>query len=253
VITQSIPDPQSVQSVVHSVYLALEQHGNAFPIARLDRRAGRYTFRYTSGALQLGSAARVLPLPTFPKLTQRYESRELFPAFAALIPEPASARRAEFAIARGFDPGESDEMALLSVPTPLDAAGTVKTLPNLRGNENGRFDFRVFLRGPGADSPLAKTLRPGQPLWTNLLVADGGRSMNVMIVNERQELIDYLPPLVSQEISAVLGSGFRPTLEIVRINEPPHPAEQRLLVHIRGQWPARYEPMQRVAFAPILI
>jgi hypothetical protein len=231
------------------------QHkSNWIPIARLSRRSGRYTFQYTTGALQLGTSTRAIPFKAFPKLTQRYESRELFPLFAGSIPgEPSSPIRQAFLTARGLESDEDNPMTILSVPTALDTSGSLRTMPNLRGDENHRFDFSVLLRGPAAESLMAKQLQPGQPLWLSTLIGTDGRKSNVLVTDERREVIDALPPLIAQEVAPILSAGTRPTVQLVRLNEPPHPAAERLLVRIRGEWPDRFEAMQRVVFAPILI
>jgi hypothetical protein len=256
VISESIERaaPTQTLTAVQSLVVVFEHKGAWIPVARLTRRAGRYIFQYTTGALQLGSSTRAIPFKAFPKLTQRYESRELFPLFAAAIPgELNSAARQAFLAARGLEANETDPMTILAVPTVLDSGGTLLTLPNLRGDENHRFDFKIMLRGPAADSLMAKHLHPGQPLWLSSLFGGDARKSNVFILDERREVVDTVPPLIAQEIAPMLGMGARPTVELIQLNESPSPPTERLLVRIRGQWPDRYEPMQRVAFAPILI
>lgn len=255
-ITESVEQLYSMPAYapVQSIVVNFEHRGSWLPVARLSRRAGRYTFQYTTGALQFGSTTRVIPFKSFPKLTQRYESRELFAMFVDAIPgTPQSATRAEFLAIRGFDRDETDPMTILSVPTPLDGTGTLVTMPNLRGDENRRFDFRLLLRGPADDSLMARNLRAGQPLWLSANLAADSRSASVLIIDERREVIASLPSIIAQELAPALAAGTRPTVELVRINEATTSPAERLLVRIRGQWPDRYEPMQRVAFAPILI
>jgi hypothetical protein len=241
-------------ALVQSIVVNFEHRGSWLPVARLSRRGGRYTFQYTTGALQFGSTTRAIPFKAFPKLTQRYESRELFALFADAIPgAPQSDAREQFMAARGLDSHETDPMTILAVPTPLDSTGTLMTMPNLRGDENRRFDFRVMLRGPAPDSLMARNLRPGQPLWLHANTAADARKASVVIIDERREVVDALLSIIAQELAPVLTTGTRPTVELVRINETAQSPSERLLIRIRGQWPDRYEPMQRVAFSPILI
>jgi hypothetical protein len=236
-----------------TVYVTLEHRGTWTAIGRLDRRADRYVFRYTNGALQLGTASRLLPMSGFPKLTQRYESKQLFDVFARATPRESDPLRAQFLEHRGLPAESVDPIDVLATGVSLELNGRLRTLPNLRGDDNGRYEFSMFVRGPNADSPLARKLEAGQPLWANVAVAASGKQVDVILVDERREFVDYLPPLIAQELAPVLNRDPRPAFELRRVDLAQREPGERLLVSVRGRWPDRYEPLQRIAYAPILI
>jgi hypothetical protein len=110
-----------------TVYVTLEHRGTWTAIGRLDRRADRYVFRYTNGALQLGTASRLLPMSGFPKLTQRYEARELFETFARAIPQETDPQRARFLEQRGLQESGADALDILATGVSLETNGRVRT------------------------------------------------------------------------------------------------------------------------------
>jgi hypothetical protein len=247
------PEPTPAAARIRTVYVVLEHRGTWTPIGRLDRRADRYVFRYTSGALQLGTASRLLPMRGFPKLTQRYESKDLFEVFAQSIPSESDPLRAQFLERRGLPAGNVDPIDVLATGASLELNGRLRTMPSLRGDDNGRYEFKMFVRGPNVDSPLARKLEAGQALWANVAITASGKQVDVILVDERREFVDYLPPLIAQELAPVLNTDPRPAFELLRVDPPQRDAAERLLVGVRGRWPDRYEPLQRVAYAPILI
>ncbi|MCB1624724.1 MAG: hypothetical protein KDI32_09060 [Pseudomonadales bacterium] len=236
-----------------SVYVVTEHLGRMVPVGELSFSNGRYVFGYTCGALHLGARTHVVPLPGLPNLTQRYQSKTLFPVFlAALDLHRADDLRAALR-ARRLDLDAADFLSMLAVPTRLHTPQMLVTVPSLRGDHEGAFRCRFFTPGPARSAPPIGALTVGQLLRVNLVQADGGKRRRVEIVTANGEFIDWLPEFLVAELVPVWRSGLSLRVELLANESHATARDERLLIELSGRWPDGYTPMQLLVFSPIVI
>ncbi len=236
-----------------SVFIATEHLGRIIPVGELHCSASRYTFGYTCGALHLGARTQVVPLPGLPNLTQRYHSKTLFPVFEPLAAFDGSPAARERWRSRGLDPETDDALSMLALPTRLPTPQLLFTIPSIRGDLEGLFKCRFFVRGPGRGAPVADTLVPGQMLRAELVTADDGRRQRVALTLPDGEFLDWAPEFLAVELVPIWRSGLSLRVELLANHRLTSSPDEQLLMEIGGRWPAGYTPMNLLVYTPIVI
>jgi hypothetical protein len=229
-----------------------------FPIGRLSCEGGEhYRFVYTRGYLKAHGEAGLVPLIGFSDVHQVYESSELFPLFKNRI---MSRQREDY-------PSYVARMALPEAPSPLSllarSAGRRSTdsfeifpWPLVRG-EQGDLRFRVdfFVHGirhmPPAAATRAGDLAPGERL---LLLFDWQNPEDPRAVALRTEdkvLLGYAPRYYGEDLERLRSERAPARVEVLQVNLPPAPIQQRLLVRLDAPWTARTEPLSSEAYQPL--
>ena len=229
-----------------------------FPIGRLTCEGGEhYRFVYTRGFLRAREAAGLAPLIGFPEVEQIYESSELFPLFKNRI---MSRQREDYS-------SYLERMALPEAPSPLSllarSAGRRTTdsfeifpYPLVRG-EQGDLRFRVdfFVHGirhmPKEAAARAGELAPGARLY---LVSDWQNPEDPQAVAVRTEdkvLLGYVPRYYGEDLERLRQVRAPARVEVLQVNLPPAPVQQRLLVRLDAPWAARTAPLSSDVYQPL--
>jgi hypothetical protein len=209
-----------------------------------DRHA--YRFRYTEGARRAHAGAGFDALLDFPKLTQAYESAELFPLFKNRIISPGRRDFADYLHMLDL-PVTAEPAEILAVGGGYKATDSFEVFPKIERRADGFFSCRFFLHGwrHVNDAALSriKALQEGEPLYVTIELTNPATGLAVQIQSEDYHMIGWAPRyLVNDLIHAIALSPGDYSAKVVRINPAPAPSKQRLLVELTGRWPD-YEPM----------
>ena len=229
-----------------------------YPIGRLSCEDGQhYRFVYTRGFERSRDEAGLTPLIGFPDVHQVYESSELFPLFKNRIMSPQREEYQSY-VAR---------MALPEAPSPLSllarSAGRRTTdsfeifpFPLVRGEQGGlRFRIDFFVHGirhmPPEAAAGAARLAPGERLF---MVSDWQNQEDPLAVALRTEdkvLLGYVPRYYGADLERLRAQRAVARAEVVQVNLPPAPIQQRLLVRIDAPWTAKVEPLSSDDYQPV--
>jgi hypothetical protein len=96
-------------------------------------------------------------------------------------------------------------------------------------------------------------LEPGDRLNIALELTNPATGFAVQVQTDDYFMIGWAPRyLVADLARAIAASPGKFAAHVVRLNPLPAPLRQRLLVELRGQWPAGQEPMSTDEFVPLV-
>ena len=231
-----------------------------FTIGRLEAEPveERYRFAYTHGALAAQRQAGFQPLAAFPRFDQIYESAELFPPFQNRLVNPRREDFAEYIRRLGLDPGAPDPLEVLAITGGERQTDNLEVFPKILKRRDGSFVCKFFLHGSRhvnvtAQDRLAR-LRPGDRLQVALELNNpvAGPAIQLETTSD-YFMVGWAPRyLVRDMLDAIAESPADLTARVVRVNPPPAPHNQRLLVELEGRFRAGFSPMESEEFRPIV-
>ena len=243
-----------------TLFLAWQDKGRQwFPIGRLDvgRNLSGYRFRYTGGALRAQKEAYFRTLPEFPKMEKEYFSPELFYLFQNRVMKPNRPDFREHVKRLGLSGDTNpDPFQILSVSGGQRATDFYEVFPKIETNAAGDFTTRFFLHGwryanEAAQNRLAQ-LESGEELYVALELNNPVTRVSVQIQTTDYNMIGWAPRyLVSDLAKSIAGSPGEYEAKVVRLNPPPAPMKQRVLIELRGNL-GEHEPMIGEDFLPLV-
>lgn len=228
-----------------------------FPIGRLDADVehSEYRFRYTGGAARAQEELNYPPLPSFPQLHRDYRSSALFYLFQNRVMKP---NRPDFPdhVQRLDLPESADPFEMLSVSGGYRVTDDYEVFPKLVKADDGSFVCRFFLHGWRHTSLPAQerlnALKLGEELYVTLELTNPVTGLAVQLQTTDYHMIGWTPRyIVSEMARAMAKSPGEYTAHVVRVNPPPSPMTQRVLIEMRGRWDG-YEPMESEDFQPLV-
>lgn len=229
------------------------------PVGRLTRHETEptvYEFAYTEGARHAQELSRIWQVPGFPRLDQRYESPDLFPAFSDRLMNSGRPDRAQYLSYLDLDVRTWNEVAELALSGGRAHSDWFEVFPEVVPNAEGYFTSRFMLQGLDKASPdairRADMLKAGDPLELQL-EASNPDTTGVIGVKTRDHcalgrLPNYLVSWLLQGNNR-LGTDF--SASVARVN-PDAPLSHRLLVDFHGRVPLGLTNMKDLpAFQPI--
>lgn len=231
-----------------------------YPIGRLqnDVRSHLFHFDYTKGMEIAEAEAGFRPLDAFPDVKRHYVSHELFPLFQNRVMRRERDDFAEYVQRLGFEAGEDDPFEILSVSGGERQTDTLEVFPKITTRSDGSFQCRFFLHGwrhvnEGAQQRIA-ILQPGEELQVALEMNNPatGPAIQLQTAND-YFMLGWTPRYLVKDLIKAIGAG--PTdikAEVLRVNLPPAPYNQRVLVRLEGRFPAGLEPMASPEFEPLM-
>ena len=234
-----------------------EQTHQWFPIGRLDADVERpfYRFRYIEGAKRAQKEVKFPPLWDFPQLLEDYKSLELFPLFRNRVIAQGRPDRADYL--GNLDLHENaDPFEMLSVSGGYRVTDDYEVFPKLVKANDGSFVCRFFLHGWRHTSLPAQerlnALKPGEELYVTLELTNPATGLAVQLQTTDYHMIGWTPRYIVCELArAMAESPGEYTAHVVRVNPPPSPMTQRVLIEMRGLWDG-YEPMESEDFQPLV-
>jgi hypothetical protein len=230
-----------------------------FPIGRLDADVARshFQFIYTRGADMAHEKAGLEPLDSFPDFHKVYESSELFPLFRNRILGEDRKDFKEYLKQLDLSPEDADPLEILALTGGERQTDNLEVFPKIERHEGGGFRSRFFLHGwRHVNEPAQKkllALTAGDELRIALELNNPATVLAVQLETpDDYHMIGWAPRyLVKDLFQAICEAPDDISASVVRANPSPAPAKQRLLIEIKGRWPAGYEPMATAEFEPL--
>lgn len=227
-----------------------------FPIGRLDAESGRFLFRYTHGAERASAEAGFQPLSAFPDLHRHYRSDQLFALFRNRVPRAGRADYPGTLERLGLSPGEKDPFEILAVSGGTRRTDNLEAFPRIRKHRDGRFHCRFFIHGwrymQEAAQHRLHRLAPDEPLRVALELNNPATGLAVQLQTDDYCMIGWSPRyLVEDLVHAISCAPAKLDAIVQRVNPPPAPANQRVLVALSGSLPEEVEPMSSKDFQPL--
>lgn len=230
-----------------------------YPIGQLEAAPDRRTYRftYTQGARRAQQEAGFAPLIAFPDISRIYEDDELFPLFQNRLLNP---RRSDYpaSLARmALAPDDADPIEVLGLSEGMRQTDHLQVFPRLQIEHDGRFHSRFFLHGWRHTNPASQErlqrLRTGEPLRVAIEINNPVASTAVQLQSTDDQMVLGWAPryLVDDLVRACSVMPAEVTAQVCKINLPPAPYQQRLLVQLSGRFTEHYEPMSGSDFQPI--
>lgn len=227
-----------------------------FPIGRLEweLELGLFRFAYTRGVLAAQTKTGFQPLAAFPRLDQVYESGELFPLFRNRVISPTREDYIEYLDRLSLSSDQADPFEILAISGGGRQTDNLEVFPKILTRCDGSFSCRFFLRGWRYMNLLSQDrlncLQQGEALQVHLDVNNPGTESAVQLqaMNDHS-ILGWAPRYLNHDVlRAVSGGPSHFQARVVRLNQPPSPQSQRLLVELEGTFPAGYEPMNNEEF-----
>jgi hypothetical protein len=235
------------------------QGGGWFPVGRLDAdiAAERYEFRYVQGALHAEKECGFVPFDSFPDFGKEYVSGELFPLFANRLQNQHRPSFPEYLRRLDLNKGQEtafDPIEVLAVSEGLRATDSLEIFPKVEPTEGGIFEIKFFLHGlrylPRAAIDRILKLQSGEKL--SIAVEDKNPDTGMIAIQIQTHdrlVIGYAPHYLIGDLSQVIrGCESASSAQVSRVNPPPAPLRQRVLVLFKGCWPEGYQPMSGEEF-----
>lgn len=232
--------------------------GGWFPVGRLDAdvAAERYEFRYVQGALDAAKERGFVPFDSFPDFRKEYVSGELFPFFANRVQNRNRPSFREYLHRLDLDKGQEtpfDPIEALAVSEGRRATDSLEIFPNVERTDGGPFAIKFFLHGwrylnPASGARILK-LQPGEDLSVAVEVTNQATDYAIQLQTRDRMLVGYAPRyLIGDLLEVILRCEFPVSAQVSRVNRPPAPPSQRVLVLFKGCWPENYQPMSSPEF-----
>jgi len=246
-----------------TLYLAWQDEREAsrrwFPIGRLlaDRETPRYQFDYTKGVRAAIEESGFRVLDAFPKLEEHYISSELFPLFQNRVMRKEREDYPALVERLGLPQGEADPFEILAITGGHRQTDSLEVFPKIQKAEDGRFMCRFFLHGWRYANPTAqerlKRLAPGEMLRVAMELNNPATGRAIQFETEDYHMVGWSPRYLVEDIGRAIDEKAADVCaKVVRLNPPPAPHNQRVLVELQGRLPADLEPMSAEEFQPLL-
>jgi hypothetical protein len=231
-----------------------------YPVGRLDGdEGGAFRFRYMHGAEIARDEAGFQPLDAFPELGSDYRSQSLFALFNNRVPNPKRADYGDVLERLGLPRGTRDPFSILAVSGGRRQTDHLEVFPSLEKAPNGSFSCRFCVHGSRHVSEAAQerlmSLTAGERLQVALELNNPASGVAVQLQTSGEgeyHMLGWAPRyLVDDLVSAMAAAPAQIYAKVVRVNAPPAPSSQRLLVELGGLLPANHDPMSGPEFQPL--
>ena len=230
-----------------------------FPIGRLDADSAdsHYRFAYTRGVLQAKEKAGFQPLDAFPKFETLYESAELFPLFQNRLISTKREDYAEYLTRLDLSPERADPFEILAISGGGKQTDNLEVFPKIQTRRDGSFACKFFLHGwrhvNAPSQEQLQSLHPGDPLQVAVELNNPATGPAIQIESANDYfMLGWAPRyLIHDVLQAISGGPTKIQAHVVRLNPPPAPHNQRVLVELEGTFPSGYEPMSGEEFRPL--
>lgn len=229
-----------------------------FPIARLTARGEAFDFAYTRGFVR---AQRVGAehLLGFPEETKIYHSSQLFPFFENRVMPPSRPDYREYLDRFGIEDSAPPAVVVLERNEGKRTTDAYQVFPQPRAvvDDAGRRRYEVvtFVHGLSHALPQAQEralqLQRGETLflmddWQN----EHDRSAFAMRTEDKA-LLGYVPRYFAPDVRALRNAGVEPRASVLRVNLPPAPVQQRILLRLDAPWPDGFLPFAGDEYLPL--
>ncbi len=231
-----------------------------YPVGRLDSLPDEkvYRFVYTEGAQRAIAEAGFAPLDAFPHFDQVYEDDRLFPLFQNRLINPRRSDYPAFVERMALDPMLADPIEILALSEGRRETDHLQVFPQINARRDGSFACRFFVHGwrhlnlPSQER--LKLLREDETL--RVAVEMNNPFSRIAIQMQSADdcfVLGWAPRYLADDLLHALTTEPASVVARVRqVNLPPAPSQQRVLVELKGRFPASYKPMDTSDFQPLL-
>jgi hypothetical protein len=194
------------------------------------------------------------PLDSFPDFHKVYESTELFPLFRNRILGEERKDFKEYLTQLDLSPEHADPLEILALTGGERQTDNLEVFPKIDRHKGGGFRCRCFLHGWRHVNEAAQkkllALEAGQELRVALELNNPATVLALQLQTpDAYNMIGWAPRyLVKDLFQAICEAPDDISAAVVKVNPSPAPARQRVLIEIKGRWPANYEPMSTPEF-----
>lgn len=243
-----------------TLFLAWQDAGASrrwFPVGRLDVDADPvgFRFRYIEGARRAQAEVGYPLAVEFPDLEGDYRGADLFPTFQNRVMSPRRPDFSDYVSMLALDES-AGPVELLSVSGGKRVTDHYEVFPKLAKGPDGKFRCRFFVHGWRYTTDAAHKRIDGLDTDEALQLAlelnnpVGGLAVQLQTVD--YHMIGWAPRYLIRDLAAAMAeSSGEYAAKVVRINRPPDPANQRILVEMSGRW-EKHEPMTGGDFRPLV-
>lgn len=251
---------QTLQQQFQALYVAWQQPESRryFPVARLAVGVGDiqdlYEFIYVKGAEEAQNTD-FEPFPAFPKLSEVYRSKELFPFFANRLMSINRPDYSSYLQSLGLD-SNADPMLILARSGGGRTTDSIElfSLPTRTG-ENGAFRTFFWMHGfrylDRVQQDRVLQLSPGEELFALRQTDNVVDSNAIRLETTDHTWVGYMPRYLASEAISLLNSNRELRILVERVNPPPAPTQQRLLCRLEGHWSIDFQPFASNTYQPI--
>jgi hypothetical protein len=230
-----------------------------YPIGKLEAEpdGAFYRFAYTEGARRAAKEAGFAPLDSFPELSRIYESAELFPVFRNRLIQRNRDDFHDYVQRLGLSDAEANPMEILAVSGGTRQTDNLEVFPKIQKHRDGSFSCRFFLHGWRHVSAAAQsrldTLNAGYVLRVCLELNNPATGAAIQLQTaDDYHMLGWAPRyLISDMLHTLAHAPSTLEATVVRLNPPPAPGNQRLLVELNGRFDENYQPMSGGDFRPL--
>jgi hypothetical protein len=203
-----------------------------FPVGRLVTLGGEagYEFAYIAAARdaqQFGFA----PFEAFPDIEQVYQATELPAFFKNRLLQRGRPDYPQYLQELGLEPADATPVKILArsggrrITDPLEVFAELIPVGD-------RFEAHFFVRGirylEGAEDS-ALQLRPGDRLRLAHEPSNKVNSNAHLVICHDDHAVGYVPDYLVDDLKELVERDDSLRVEVVRVNQPPAPSQQRLL------------------------
>lgn len=245
---------------MNTLYLAWQDRLGSrawFPVGLLEVNPGRsgYEFAYTRGAQQAKDSVGFQPFPSFPELSRRYISQELFPLFTNRLLGRSREEFSRYIKWLGLSTDNPDPMEILAVTGGERQTDSIEIFPKINALPDGSFQCRFFLHGlrhaAKHAQDRAQALRKGEPLRIAIEVNNPATGFAVQLQSDDYVMLGWLPRYLVEDIKRAAVDTADVTATVVRVNLPPAPRSKQFLIELSGRLPKDFSPMNSDEFQPL--
>lgn len=244
-----------------ALFLCWQSPGNRaiYPIGRMVRSEGDrlYEFTYVHGVKD-AQAQGFAPFPEMPEIQAVYWFAQLPPLFANRVMSPSRPDYASHLLRLGL---ANDEAKTPDPEAILARSSGRKVTDHLEVTVSPAFDpatrcwvYHGFARGvrhvAGAEDAM-KGVQHGDRLHIERDVANEWDARAMLMLRLDCSKLGFVPHVLIEDLGWFLDHDCPVQAEVVRVNLPPAPVHQRLLVAFKAEHRPGFAPMSTPRFQPL--
>jgi hypothetical protein len=246
-------------SVLHALFVAWQNPTTRrfHPVGRLAQIEGDgcedcYEFVYIQGAEQ---ARGFQPFASFPELTHLYRSRELFPMFDNRLVSPKRADFPEYIEQLGLPPATTSPLVILSRSSGRRVTDTLELFPLPEFESDYGYRTWFWAHGLRHVSPEGRQrmlqLRPDEPLHPQCDWENPVEPWAIELLTGEGLRVGFMPSYLLDDAHTLQHTCRFCEVFVDKLNPPPAPIQQRLLLRLESCWPDRFVPYSTARYQPL--
>jgi hypothetical protein len=215
-----------------------------YPIGKLSKADGLYSFAYTKGVLSAKESSNFNGLQSFPDLYHLYKSHNLFPVFRNRLLSPNRPDYQQFIEWLNLPEAVQEPITILARTGGQRETDTLELFPCPEHDNASIYEIYFFVHGiryqPEAESNI-RQLKYGDRL---ILTPEPENPYDALAlrVNNAEVPLGYCPRYLSNDFHKLLRNNQNDCLiQVERVNPEPVPIQFRLLCKFQTAWPQNFK------------